>query len=268
MSNNQDPKPEAERFGGYLFYRSHFVEGTHGEFLQLLPFPSHMRNLPSPHLRLPLADDSSLPESQKVCFELKYLTKILESWKEEAKHKDEISLQHLLSLTVEESHGMEYEHDGLTYKTVYRMGHSRLKHGKKHYYFQVPLANNGYLYRIIEDKHALRDISLHDEKAHPGGIGGYVSLNEIGSGRLYAFSKFAVEWFGCSEEEAVERLSQGVYYNSGAKRVDIVTERFDFPTPGDRVSLEFCFEPGFPVKKFGPTTFGLTKEFLDGKVGS
>ena len=232
-----------------------------------------MRNLLSTPLRLPLLDDSSLPDSQKDRFELEYLTKIFEAWKEETKHfQDEISLQHLRSLTVEESHGMEYEHDGLTYKSIYRMGHTRLQHGKKHYYFQVPLANSGYLYRIMEDKHVLRrDISLHhDGKAHPGGaIGGYVALNEIGSGRLYAFSKFAVEWFGCtSEEEAVECLRQGVYYNAGANRVDIVTERLDFPTPGDRVSLEFCFEPGFPVNKLGATTFGLTKDFLDGKVGS
>lgn len=263
---------EPERVGGesdFHFYRGLFNEEEHSGFVHLLAFPAHMRNLPDAPVRLPLANDSTLPDSQKVRYELKYLTEIFKSWKQVALHiRDQISLQSLLSVSVSESREVEYEHDGLTYKSIYRRGSKLLKDGKFHYYFRIPLANNGYLYRIIKDEDILRrGMSLHDGPAHPGGIGGYVALTKIGSGCLYEFARFAEEWFECHDDEALESLSQSVYYNAQANRVDIVVRRFDFPNPGDRVSLEFCFEPGFPVKTFGPDSFGLSRDYLDGEVG-
>jgi len=40
---------------------------------------------------------------------------------------------------VKEPNGMEYVHDGLTYKSIYHMGHNRLKHEKKSTTFRFSL---------------------------------------------------------------------------------------------------------------------------------
>jgi hypothetical protein len=105
-------------------------------------------------------------------------------------------------------------------------------------------------------------ISLDRGVAHPSVIGGYVALTEIGSPPLYEFVEFASEWFSC--EGTLLRLS--VFYNGAHNRVEIRMERLNFHRQGDKVSLEFCFEPGFPVQNLDSSSFAVTQEFLDGRL--
>jgi hypothetical protein len=72
------------------------------------------------------------------------------------------------------------------------------------------------------------------------------------------FAKFAA--FGCRPED----LSQSVFYNAPHNRVDVLLERADRPVAGHKVSLEFCFEPGFPVKEYSQASFRVTQEYLHG----
>jgi hypothetical protein len=247
--------------------RHAFVDRSTVCIVKCMAFPPHMRVLPDGPMHLPLANDSTLPDSEKVRFELKYLAEIFKAWKEVALTvQDNISLQNLLTITNNVSREVVYEHDGLAYQSLYCMG-SKVHKAGKHSYFQIPLVNSGYLYRIIETKDILqRDVWLHPGKTHPCGIGGYVALTEIASGCLHGFARFAVDWFNCSTDgTGPESLNQSVYYNDSANRVDIVFERRDYPTSGDRVSLEFCFEPGWPLKQVAPASFPLTKAYLDGQ---
>jgi hypothetical protein len=244
-------------------YRALFPEEAHNAYLFLRNFQN--ADVPTSQVNVPLANDSTLPDSQKVRFELKYLVKIFNSWKEAyAEFEDVVSLSNLLSMqtTKTEKGHVQYEHDGLEYESFYRMG-VKGRHGEKHFYLQIPLSNNGYLYRTISAEEILHSgISLHRGTAHPQGIAGYVSLTEIGSAPLSEFVRFAVNWFGC--EATSIRLS--VFYNGPHNRVDIRMERLDFPRIGDKVSLEFCFEPGFPVQNFQSSSFAVTQEFMDGSL--
>eukprot|EP00978_Attheya_sp_CCMP212_P027077 scaffold90284_cov45-Attheya_sp.AAC.1 len=175
----------------------------------------------APTTHVPLANDSSLPDSQKVRYELEYLVDIFKSWKTAYVGFDEVvSLSNLCAMqnTKMENGHTQYEHDGLAYKSFYRMGVNMMKGGKLHYYLQIPLSNNGYLYRIVNPEEIRHSgISLHQGVAHPSGIGGYVALNEIGSLPVSEFVEFASEWFGC--DGTLLRLS--VFYNGAHNRVDI-----------------------------------------------
>jgi hypothetical protein len=112
-----------------------FPEKAHSEFLQLLPFSPHMRVLLDGPMQLPLENESTLPDSEKVRFELKYLVEIFKSWNEVALTvQDKISLQNLLTITNNVSREVLYEHDGLTYQSLYHMG-SKVHKAGKHYYF-------------------------------------------------------------------------------------------------------------------------------------
>mgnify|MGYP000644209971 CR=1 FL=1 len=62
----------------YEHYRSIFDEEEPAQFVQFIGFPVRSREmlgleLPSQPIRLPLANDTGLSDSQKVKFELKYL---------------------------------------------------------------------------------------------------------------------------------------------------------------------------------------------------
>ena len=77
----------------YEHYRSLFDEQEHGQFVQFLGFAPRAREmlsleLPSRPIHVPLANDTSLSDSQKVKFELKYLAAIFDSWLDTARKGD------------------------------------------------------------------------------------------------------------------------------------------------------------------------------------
>ena len=247
----------------FTFYRGQFPADAHLAFVFLRAFQN--AQIPDHPTHVPLANDSTLADSQKVRYELEYLLKIFESWlKEFPALKEQLSLQNLLAMKkgkVEKLH-MEYKHDGLNYESFPRLG-AKMRaggRGKAHYYLQIPLSNNGYLYRIISDADiGLRNLSLHRGSTHPAGIGGYVSLTKDAAADFYPFVAFAASWFECG----AENLNLAVFYNGAENRVDVVVERKNHPNDGDKVSLEFCFEPGFPIKEFDEATFRVTKAEID-----
>lgn len=61
----------------------------------------------------------------------------------------------------------------------------------------------------------------------------------------------------------MDEIALKVLYNGGKHRVDVVMERKNVPHRGDTVSLENCFEPGFPVDEFDETAFYVTQEEVD-----
>jgi hypothetical protein len=192
----------------------------------------------------------------------------LKSWEQVyPQFQDRVSVGRLCGLPVPsmELGEVEYDHDGLTYQSLYRFGAKSRSFDRRHFYFQIPLSNNGYLYRIVDPDlvqqgNANRTVALHGGAAHPGGIDGYLPLTEVGSASLAEFADFGVTWFGCNID--LLRLSV-FYYNGENNRVDIRVERLDFPAKRDKVSLEFCFEPGFPKKELDEFSFAITQDFLD-----
>ena len=246
----------------YAVYRGLYPADAHQAYVFLRAFQN--ASVPDHPSHMPLANDSTLPDSQKVRYELRYLVEILKSWeKEYPALQEQLSLQNLLSMKkgkVEKMH-MEYTHDGLKYESFPHIGAKACSGGKTHYYLQIPLSNDGYMYRIIDDEDiGFRNISLHRGAAHPTGIDGYVSLTEIGAAQFAPFAAFSSSWFGCSPEALV----QSVFYNGPRHRVDVVLAREDYPHIGDKVSLEFCFEPGFPVQEFNNASFRVTQKYIDG----
>ena len=247
----------------FTFYRGQFPADAH----QYVVFFRDFQNaeIPAHPTHVPLANDSTLADSQKVRYELAYLLKIFDSWlKVFPSLKKQLSLQKLLATEegmVEKLH-MDYKHDGLAYESRPRRGAKMNAggSGKTHYYLQIPLSNNGYLYRIISDADiGLRNVALHRGRTHLHGIGGYVSLTKDAAADFFPFVAFAASWFECE----AENLELAVFYNGAKNRVDIVVERKNHPNDGDKVSLEFCFEPGFPIQEFDEATFRVTKAEID-----
>jgi hypothetical protein len=241
----------------FNIYREIYPEDVHQAYIFLRRFPH------THPLRVPLANDSSLADSEKVRYELRYLVAIFKSWKEGYPElQSKLSLQSLLNMDkgdLTKKH-MQYEHDGLPYESFPRLGVKSIGR-KAHYYLQIPLSNNGYMYRIIEQADiSVGSVTLHKGNAHPAGIGGYVGLTEEGAAQLAPFAAFAMSWFGCSNPED---LMQSVFYNGPHNRVDVIFERKNYPQPGDRVSLELCFEPGFPTEEFTRAAFTVTQKYID-----
>jgi hypothetical protein len=242
----------------YDVYRGLYPSLTHQEFVQLRSIRN--ASIPGAPTQQPLATDDSLPDSQKARYELVYLVEILKSWEQvHPQFQDRVSVGRLCGLPIPsvEQGEVEYDHDGLTHQSLYRFGVKSRSRGRRHFYFQIPLSNNGYLYRIV-DPDLVRTVALHGA-AHPGGIDGYLPLTEVGSESLAEFADFGVTWFGCS----IDLLRLSVFYNGEKSRLDIRVERLDFPAKKDKVSLEFCFEPGFPIKEFDEFSFAITQDFLD-----
>jgi hypothetical protein len=181
--------------------------------------------------------------------------------------QSKLSLQSLLNMDkgdLTKKH-MQYKHDGLhdglPYESFPRLGVKAIAGRKAHYYLQIPLSNNGYMYRIIEQADiSVGSVTLHKGKTHPAGIGGYVGLTEEGAAQFAPFAAFALSWFGCSSPED---LMQSVFYNGPHNRVDVIFERKNYPQPGDRVSLELCFQPGFPTEDFNRAAFTVTQKYID-----
>lgn len=242
----------------FAVYRGLLPADGHQAFVFLRYFQN--AEVPDHPTHFPLANDSTIPDSQKILYELGYLVEIFKSWlKEYPELKEQLSCQKILAMDkgkVEKIH-MEYLHDGLKYESFPRLGAKALAGGKTHYYLQIPISNNGYMYRVVNDADiGLRDLSLHKGRTHPTGIGGYVSLAKDAAAEFLPFLIFACSWFGCNEDD----IALKVFYNGEKNRVDVVMERKDEPSRGDKVSLEICFEPGFPVQEFNQTAFCATKE--------
>jgi hypothetical protein len=238
----------------YEHYRSIFAEEEHGQFVQFIGFPVRTRemlgsDLSGRPIRLPLANDTGLSDSQKVKFELKYLGGIFDSWLDTVKKADNgnffgtsLSLSRVCNCDFNHNLEVEYSHDGHWYNSFPRIG-SKMKGTQKIFYLQISLANNGYCYRVVGTDEIHRgEITLHQGKTHPKGIGGYVQLKPESASPLARFAKFAVEWFGSTDIHTM------VFYNGNQNRVDILFGRNDFPQPGQKLMLEFCFEPGWPVQ--------------------
>ena len=71
--------------------------------------------------------------------------------------------------------------------------------------------------------------------------------------------EFVASWFQCG----AENLDLAVFYNGDENRVNIVVERKNHPNDGDKVSLEFCFKPGFPIMDYDEASFRVTKAEID-----
>jgi hypothetical protein len=243
-------------------YRGFFPTGAFA-----FAFLRNFRNaeIPDHPTHVPLANDSTIPDSEKIRYELGYLLEIFNSWlKEYPELKEQMSCQKILAMkkgTVAKLHIMEYLHDGLKYESFPRLGAKALVGGKTHYYLQIPISNNGYMHRVVNDADiGLRNLSLHKGATHPTGIGGYVALTKDAAADFLPFLNFACSWFGCIEDA----ITLKVFYNGEKNRVDVVMEQKDEPRQGDhKVSLEICFEPGFPVDEFDQTAFRATREEID-----
>lgn len=261
MSSESETEEKKRQREWFEHYRIIFDEEEHGQFVQFVGFPVRTREmlgleLPSRPIRVPLANDTGLSDSQKVKFELKYLAEIFDSWLDTVRKADNgnffrtsLSLSSVYNCTSNHELEVEYLHDGHWYKSFPRIG-SKIKGTQKIFYLQIPLANNGYCYRVVGTDEIHRgEIALHQGKTHPRGIGGYVQLKPEATSPLYRFAEFAFEWFGS------EDVHCSVYYNGNQNRVDILFGRDDFPQPGQKLMLEFCFEPGWPVKTFEMDSF-------------
>jgi hypothetical protein len=243
-------------------YRSIFGEDEQAQYVHFVEFPAQTRallgvDLPRAPIRLPLANDSSLTDSQKVKYELKYLADIFDSWLDTVRSAGDffetsLSLPSVRNCVTNHQLEVEYFHDGHWYNSFPIIG-SKVKGAQKIFYLQIPLVNNGYCYRVIGTDEICRDeITLHQGNTHSQGIGGYVELKPEAASPLSRFATFARDWFGS------EDLDCSVYYNGNRNRVDILFGRNDFPKPGQKLMLEFCFEPGWPVKTFEANPFPAT----------
>lgn len=260
----EEQKRQREEWYEQHYYRSIFDEEEHAQFVQFIGFPVRSREmlgleLPSRPIRLPLANDTGLSDSQKVKFEFKYLAEIFDSWLDTVRKGDNgnffptsLSRSSVCNCAYNHELEVQYFHDGHWYNSFPRIG-SKMKGPQKIFYLQIPLVNNGYCYRVVGTDEIHRgEITLHQGKPHPKGIGGYVQLKPGASSPLSRFAKFALEWFGS------EDVHSSVYYNGNQNRVDILFGQDDFPQPGQKLMLGFCFEPGWPVKTLEMDSFPVS----------
>jgi len=143
---------------------------------------------------------------------------------------------------------LEYMHDGKLYQSFPRVGAKVISGGNNvEYHLQIPLSNDGYIYRMTPDiEIARRDLALHRGSTHPEGIEGFAQLHREAASDFLPFVAFARKWFQCNSRD----ISQQVFYNGSANRVDVVMERRNYPRKGDKVSIALCFEPGWPIEEF------------------
>lgn len=137
----------------YVVDRGLFPADAHQAYVFLRRF-SESAEVPDHPTNVPLVNDSTIADSQKIRYELGYLLEIFSSWlKEYPGMKNHLSCLKVLSMekvSVTKRH-MEYIHDGLKYESFPRLGAKALAGGKIKYYLQIPISNNGYMYRIVND---------------------------------------------------------------------------------------------------------------------
>ena len=199
--------------------------------------------LPSLPIRLPLANDTGLSDSQKVKFELKYLAEIFDSWLDSVSKVGNgsfftkfLSRSSVCNCINNHELEVQYCHDGNWYNSFPRIGSKterlqETEHMQEIFYLQIPLVNNGYCYRVVDTDEIHRgEITLHQGETHPKGIGGYVQLKLESSFPLSRFAKFALEWFGS------EDFDISVYYNGDQNRDFLSIQRFDSCTKGQSIT--------------------------------
>jgi hypothetical protein len=129
----------------YDHYRSIFGEDEHAQNVHFVEFPAQTRallgvDLPRAPIRLPLANDSSLADSQKVKYELKYLAEIFDSWLDIVRSADDgdffetsLSLSSVRSCVTNHQLEVQYFHDGQWYNSFPLFG-SKVKGAQKIFY--------------------------------------------------------------------------------------------------------------------------------------
>ena len=230
-------------------YRAFYPLESHAAFLAILNGVRTGR-IPDAPNHIPLFHDASLPDSQKARFELRYLQRIFRSWLTSYPLvKEGLSMARVLSMQPGEctNFHLEYDHEGKLYQRFPRSG-AKVVRNNMEYYLQIPMSNDGYVYRMMPDTEiARRDIVLHRGTSHPEGIQGFARLHWEAASDFLPFVSFARAWFQCGKQS----IQQGVFYNGSANRVDVVMERLNYPRQGHKVSITLCFEPGWPIEEFG-----------------
>jgi len=117
---------------------------------------------------------------------------------------------------------MMYNHDGLEYDAILRLGATTIFDGTAEYYLQIPISNNCF----VNDADSIRNnVILHRGPTQPRGIGGSVSLTKDTADGFETFVQFASSWFGCD----VEDITFSVFDNGEEIRMAVVMSRKDMP---------------------------------------
>ena len=134
---------------------------------------------------------------------------------------------------------LRYEKDGLVWRSDYFV---RVIRGKKPRVLIRRLVlhfpNDGFFY--VEESLLPILASGHNNERHlEDAAGGWAYLDKEVWTKLTAFEEFARDWFGYGREKKLQRQ---ILYNDEQNRMDICMR-----CPETSVSIEFSFEPGFPV---------------------
>lgn len=87
---------------------------------------------------------------------------------------------------------LQYDHDGKLYQSFPRIG-AKVFRQNIEYYLQIPMSNDGYVYRMMPDTEiARRDLALHrGTSSHPEGIKGVAQLHHEAARDFHPFMSFA-----------------------------------------------------------------------------
>lgn len=133
-------------------YRALSPRESHAAFLAIVN-DVRTGQIPDAPTHIPLFHDASLPDSQKARFELRYLRRIFQSWLTSYPLvKEGLSMAKVLLMQPGECAKLhlEYEHDGKLYQSFPRIG-AKVVRQNIEYYLQIPMSNDGYVYRMVPD---------------------------------------------------------------------------------------------------------------------
>ena len=215
-------------------------------YIEAIPHESYVEWLKDPSKRLAPIKPASyenltdMDEPTKERHDIGYISANLTSWNNRISGKGLIptfeKVQNATATTVPQE--VEYDHDGLVWRSDYNIHIRRLTDGTKVRKLVVHLPNDGYFY-VDEELLPVLCSSQRNERYIKTCPNGWAYLDKAIWSKLIPFETWARQWFGYTEGQILQRQ---ILYNDAKNRMDICLR-----CPSTNVEVEFSFEPGYPI---------------------
>jgi hypothetical protein len=186
---------------------------------------------------------SQMDTPTKERHDIGYITINFEAWKRRLLAEGEAILPSFdevkIALANTLGSALEYQKDGLKWRSDYFVKVIRCKNpGETSRRLVLHFPNDGYFY-VHESLLPVLSNQRVNERHLNTAAKGWVFLDANVWTKLTALETFAREWFGYDTDKKLQRQ---ILYNDSKNRMDICIR-----CPETLVSIEYSFEPGFPV---------------------